>query len=394
VLSRRLASQRQFRVRLQIWLDEGPSWLVSLIVHLVAFLLVTSLAVPWTSAPRGGSGSIALTVGFSQRTQSSQGPQVTIAPPETKFQSSQAATAGSQQQTTDRDARAATKPQATAASQPTESAAPAAPRRAASSQPQRATASERSAFRVSPYAALLNRRPLSPGTAAAVPHLPTLQPISDAPTDPQQQAFDRIVDDFIAYDVGQLRGAAGMMARERFAALGPEALPALVRGLNRAAGMQASCPVGVIASKLISMLRNLDDPSLRQYAIDNIGAGVSPDAPMYHCLVSLRKNWLGAPSMPKNVTVLVERLEARQEGELMELMLALTDAPSDTIIAALRSGDEHLAAAATLAIIQGPHSWDQQQRGRLRAALMYLQDTVSQPQIRSLTAEAQRALSR
>ena len=186
----------------------------------------------------------------------------------------------------------------------------------------------------------------------------TMRPITEPSSDPQQRALDQVVDDFIAYDVGQLRGAAGMAARQRFAALGPEALPALVRGLNKAAGIHASCPVGVIAGKLISTLQNANDPSLREYAINNIGVGVPEDAPHFHRLKALRKNWLGGPAMPPNVALIVDRLESRQEGELMELMLALSDAPSDTVVAALRSGDEYLGAAAVLAIIQGPQRWD------------------------------------
>ena len=60
----------------------------------------------------------------------------------------------------------------------------------------------------------------------------------------------------------------------------------------------------------------------------------------------------------------------------------------------MRSGDEYLGAAATLAIIQGPHVWDAQQRGQLRAAVMHFQSTAQNPQIRSLTVDAQRVLTR
>ncbi len=78
----------------------------------------------------------------------------------------------------------------------------------------------------------------------------------------------------------------------------------------------------------------------------------------------------------------------------MELMLALSDAPSDTVIAALRSGDEYLGAAAVLAILQGSPIWDTPQRGQLRTAVMHFQTTVSNPQIRTLAGDAQRALTR
>jgi hypothetical protein len=242
-------------------------------------------------------------------------------------------------------------------------------------------------FRVSKYAALLARRPPMKGLSTTV-KLHNVPPISDEPLDAQQREYDRVVDNFIAYDVGKLRGSAGRQARQQFAELGPESVPALVRGLNRAAGIHASCPVGVIASKLIMTLRASSDPSLRQYAVEHLGAGVPEDAPHYNRILALRNSWLDAPGMPANVAQIVERLESRQEGELMELMLALSEAPSDTLIAALRSGDEYLAAAASLAIVQSPNSWDSQQRGQLRAALVQLRMQAANPQVRTLANDA------
>src|SRR5690606_31817077 len=111
-------------------------------------------------------------------------------------------------------------------------------------------------LRVSPYAALLNRqRPMSYMAGTSPSAIPSLMPLTQESLDPEQRAMDRIVDDFIAYDIGQLRGTAGARARQQFAQLGPESIPALVRGLNKAAGIHASCPVGVIASKLVSTLQ-------------------------------------------------------------------------------------------------------------------------------------------
>jgi hypothetical protein len=393
-LSHHLASHRGWRAWIRETLEESPSWLVSLILHLVGFLIVTSVAVPWNSSGGTGSGAISLTVGFAERTESSQGPQVTVEPSEAVEETSDAEgprVAGPQALSEDRAAA----PPASARGADGQAATSAASSSLASDTPNEASltlVAHAESYRVSPYAALLNRRRLTVGTVSS--QVQTLRPMSEPVLDPQQRALDQVVDDFIAYDVGQLRGAAGLQARERFAELGPESIPALVRGLNRAAGIHASCPVGVIAGKLITTLRSANDPSLRQYAIDHIGVGVPEEAPHFHRLLALRKNWLGAPSMSPNVALVVDRLESRQEGELMELMLALSDAPSDTVVAALRSGDEYLAAAATLAIIQGPHVWDTQQRGQLRAAVMHFQSTARNPQIRSLTVDAQRVLTR
>jgi hypothetical protein len=390
-LTQQLAGNCGFRAWLRQWRDESPCWLVSLIVHLVVVLLVMSSTVPWMPANGQGSGSISLTIGFADRTQHSQGPEVTL-PSEPTVTSGQSETDPTEQPTTSTDRASVAEARRQSASAPSESAAPSPRERAASSQSVESTTADDKSWRVSRYAALLNRR--RPLLGASTARLTTALPVSDAPLDPQQVGFDQIVDDFIAYDVGRLRGTAGMQARQRFAELGPDALPALVRGLNRAAGLHASCPVGVIAGKLIATLRTASDPSLRQYAIDNIGAGVPEDAPHYARLVALRKNWLDAPAMPANVAVIVERLEDRQEGELMELMLSLSGAPSDTLVAALRSGDEYLAAAATLAIIQGPKVWDSQQQGQLRAALMHFHTVTANAQIRALIGDAINTLHR
>jgi hypothetical protein len=87
------------------------------------------------------------------------------------------------------------------------------------------------------------------------------------------------VDRFIQYDVGRLPGDAGVQARQDFQQLGPEAIPALVRGLNKAAALRASCPIALIASRLMSLLGQSQDPGMIRYALDNIGRGVKPTDP-------------------------------------------------------------------------------------------------------------------
>jgi hypothetical protein len=366
---------------LRRWLDESPSWLVSLIFHLVAFLVITSIAAPFPAGRSGGSGEISLIVGFAKRTQSSQGPEVTIEPSEVPASGASEAQQPDQGRPVDGRPANAEAP-STSQSVHSLSAASRTARRPSTAWPTTVGIEPTPSLQVSPYAALLNRHHVSPGTAvaASAPQLhAALRPLTPESLDPEQRELDRIVDNFIAYDVGQLRGAAGAQARQRFAQLGPEAIPALVRGLNKSAGIHASCPVGVIASKLMSTLQSANDPSLRQYAIDHVGVDVPETAPHFKRLVALRNNWLGAPAMPTNVAAVVDRL---------------SDAPSDTIVAALRSGDSYLGAAAALAILQGPHSWDAQQRGQLRAALVHFLSTTTNPQIRSLAVDAQHALRR
>src|SRR5262249_27062707 len=66
----------------------------------------------------------------------------------------------------------------------------------------------------------------------------------------------------------------GKEALRAFEKLGPEAIPALIRGINRAAVMENSCPTLVIAKKLSRMLSASDDQELLDFAYDNIAAGI------------------------------------------------------------------------------------------------------------------------
>ena len=85
----------------------------------------------------------------------------------------------------------------------------------------------------------------------------------------ERDEYDQIVDDFIQYDVGKLRGEAGRIANARFQALkDPRAIPALVRGANKASRVPASCPIIVISSKLGGLMRATNDPRLLQHALD------------------------------------------------------------------------------------------------------------------------------
>jgi hypothetical protein len=90
----------------------------------------------------------------------------------------------------------------------------------------------------------------------------------------EEAKLDQIIDRFILYDTGRLPGEEGRQALKEFEALGPEAIPALIRGLNRGAMLDHSCPTLVIGNKLKRMLMASDDAELLEFARDNIGAGV------------------------------------------------------------------------------------------------------------------------
>jgi hypothetical protein len=93
-------------------------------------------------------------------------------------------------------------------------------------------------------------------------------------TDEEEEKLDGIIDRFIDADVGKLKGDDYKKALQDFEKIGPEGIPALIRGLNKAAGIEGSCPAVVIAKRLTKMLGTSEDRELLQYARENIGAGV------------------------------------------------------------------------------------------------------------------------
>src|SRR5262245_48332562 len=93
-------------------------------------------------------------------------------------------------------------------------------------------------------------------------------------TNEEEEKLDRIIDRFILFDTGRLPGAEGQQAARDFEKLGYEAIPALIRGLNKAAGIDHSCPTLVISKKLSRLLAACDDQELLEFARDTLGAGV------------------------------------------------------------------------------------------------------------------------
>jgi hypothetical protein len=131
---------------------------------------------------------------------------------------------------------------------------------------------------------------------ATVP--PASQPSAELP----RESFDEVVDQFIKFDIGRLHGAAGVEAKRAFDALGTEAIPALVRGLNKAAHIRASCPVMVISSKLQSALAMNHDRSLLEYAVENLGRDVPASAPYAAQVRAIQAHWEAVASgrVPSN----------------------------------------------------------------------------------------------
>lgn len=103
------------------------------------------------------------------------------------------------------------------------------------------------------------------------PFAPSLPQLSDA----EEEQLDRIIERFVLYDLGKLKGEEGKKALFDFQKLGPEAVFALIRGLNKAAAIESSCPAVVIAKKVNSILRSTNDVELLEFARENIGIGVT-----------------------------------------------------------------------------------------------------------------------
>src|SRR5438034_7657763 len=81
--------------------------------------------------------------------------------------------------------------------------------------------------------------------------------------------IDTIIDRFIDYDTGKLKGEAGKKALKDFNDLGPEAIFSLIEGLNRAANMEGSCPAVIIGRKVAKILGSTKDMELLIFAKEN-----------------------------------------------------------------------------------------------------------------------------
>lgn len=154
---------------------------------------------------------------------------------------------------------------------------------------------------------------------------------------PEEPTFDDIVEQFIQYDIGRLQGAAAERAQRNFSKLGPKALPALVRGLNRSASIQASCPVVVISRKLEVAVQQTNDRAMIDYVLQNIGRDVPDTAPHAPRLDSLRNKLVRAMSDRKFKRDLgrVEPLRGHVRGDWEARVKRLYDASADEVATAL-----------------------------------------------------------
>src|SRR5262245_61017601 len=118
-------------------------------------------------------------------------------------------------------------------------------------------------------------KPKTEGSVEKTPRRPNpLAPSLPETTDAEEDEFDRVIDRFIEADIGKLRGPDAKQAVTAFRQLPPEATFALIRGLNKSAAIDHSCPAVTIAKKLAVTVRTTRDPQLLDYVRENVGAGV------------------------------------------------------------------------------------------------------------------------
>jgi hypothetical protein len=206
-----------------------------------------------------------------------------------------------------------------------------------------------------------------------------IAPSLPALTKEEEQKIDDIVDRFIQADLGRLRGVEARKAIREFEDLKAEAIPSLIRGLNRAARLNATCPVLLITKKLTRMLMASSDQVLLEFARDEIGAdiGRSKYAGTLKDLrvkVMLRKNYLARlgesrPPPPRGLgafsTADLAKAASTERGARLKVLITEL---------ARRNGKEALAGLA-VATSSSDEETQKQARdgldtvlGRLRAA--------------------------
>ena len=152
------------------------------------------------------------------------------------------------------------------------------------------------------------------------PLAPSLPLLSDA----EEARYDKIVNQFIKYDLGQLPGAEGLKAKNDFLKLTSESIPALFRGLQISSKLDHSCPVAMISQKLKSFLLKSEDDELLDFARDELTSALegSRHAPLLQDMrlgVTMRRKVVLAnkPAVPKWLLTMTvaEMLKSLQEEE-------------------------------------------------------------------------------
>lgn len=232
--------------------------------------------------------------------------------------------------------------------------------------------------------------------AAETPRPPSaIAPSLPALTREEERRLDDLIDRFMQADIGRLRGLEGRRAVEEFDALKSEAIPALIRGLNRAATIQHSCPVLMISKKLTGLLLASEDPVLLEYARDEIGAGVGRTTHArvladLRTRVLLRKNALAQrPPIPPGGPAKMSTLE------LIRAVGVVRGEPLHGVLAELGRRDEKQALIGLLNAVRSRDPETQKAaRAGLDAHLGRLERSFLKEKLEDAHAEIRRAAIR
>ncbi|MDP6442435.1 MAG: outer membrane protein assembly factor BamD [Pirellulaceae bacterium] len=198
--------------------------------------------------------------------------------------------------------------------------------------------------------------------------------VHSAPIRPELKQLsesDDHVSRFIEYDIGELRGEPGQRARRNFEQMGPSAIPALVRGLNKSASIQASCPVGVISTRLTRELKQCDDPAMIRYALENIGRGVPVEAPHYLRIESLQARLRDHfTEQDKRFQRILTERRTPVSAEMLGRLNRLGNGKYADLLASLDDPDERARITALIAVEVADPRLTRPQRHELAARLI------------------------
>jgi hypothetical protein len=171
----------------------------------------------------------------------------------------------------------------------------------------------------------------------------------------EEARIEQVIERFIKFESGKLTAKEGAQAAAELKALGPEAIPLLIQGMNHAAIIQSSCPVVIIGRRLSALLATSEDVALLDFARENVGLGVEPGRHRgtirdLKLGCQLRKAALqrralavkaqGGPASPKqmSVTELAAAVTTDRGVDLRPLFTELETRQSEQVVLALAAG--------------------------------------------------------
>ena len=210
----------------------------------------------------------------------------------------------------------------------------------------------------------------------------------------ERDKHDEVVDQFIEYDIGRLKGAAGESALRDFDKLNHESIPALVRGLNKSAGIRASCPVVVISQMLENQLRSSSDPVMIRYALDNLNKNVDLKAPHRNRLENLRKRLAAHFNDVENdIKKIATAFGVPMTKDLLKRVGDCSSLTQSQLRMAVASSDPRERVAALLAATLRRQNVDFPSRHQLSMVIAEQMESESNPQMLNLQNRALWALS-